>query len=267
MISVAVDSAGVMAPGLPGWQTSLPLLRGEAPYQPEALPPLKPDSLKPNERRRTTQTIKLALVVADDALRQIERPAELLSVFASSDGDLEIANRICHALSQAERPVSPTHFHNSVHNAPAGYWSIAYGYRQASTSIGGIHGSFSAGLLEAAVQAVCEAKPVLLVAYDLPSPDPLGELIPSRPPFATALLLSPTSPDEANPARLATLNLQPVAETRETALASQAMEQLRQSQPSARALPLLSALARQQATHILLPYLPDLGLSLEVTPC
>lgn len=267
MISVAVDSVGLMAPGLPGWQASLPLLSGEEPFQPEALPPLKPDKLKPNERRRTTQTIKLALATADDALRHIEQPRKLLSVFASSDGDLDIVNQICHALSQMERPVSPTQFHNSVHNAPAGYWSITSGYQQASTSLGGLYGTFSAGLVEAAVQALCEAKPVLLVAYDLPSPAPLRQLIPTNLPFATALLLTAGSPSESNAGRLATLSLKPVAASRETTLESQALEGLRLAQPSARSLPLLRALARREASRILLPYLPDLGLQLEVLPC
>lgn len=267
MIALDIQSVGVMAPGLPGWQASLPVLRGEIAYQAEALPTLKPNMLKPNERRRTTQTIKLALAVAEDALSQVERPSELLSVFASSWGDLDIINQICFALTQAERPVSPTQFHNSVHNAPAGYGSIGTGYRQASNSIAGQQGTFAAGLLEAAVQATCENKPILLVAYDLVAPDPLIPLIPNTPAFALALLLSPHVDKPSGGERLACLKLAPVAEAGETSLQQPLLEQLRISQPAAHGLPLLQTVAQQKTKKLLLPYLPELGLEVEVAPC
>jgi hypothetical protein len=46
-----------------------------------------------------------------------------------------------------------------------------------------------------------------------------------------------------------------------------ALERLRRSVPTARALPLLQALAKQDATSIHLPYLDGLGLQLELAPC
>jgi hypothetical protein len=263
MITVAVRAVGLMAPGLTGWQASLPILRGETPYTEQALPPLKPEMLKPNERRRTTQTIKLALVAADDALQQIDRPGELLSVFASTEGDLDIINQICLALTREQRPVSPTQFHNSVHNAPAGYWSIATGYRQASTSIASLQGTFAAGLLEAALQADLEGKPVLLVCYDLPAPAPLDQLIANTTHFASALLISPACETGD---RLATLGLKTAAETTQTPLQDPQLEGFRAALPAARALPLLQALARREASHLQLPYIKDLGLCVEITP-
>ncbi len=269
MIAIHVNAVGVMAPGLAGWRESLPVLRGEQPYEATALSTLKPDRLQPNERRRTTQTIKLALVCADDALGQVEPPSELLSVFASSEGDLDILNQICLALTQPDRPVSPTQFHNSVHNAPAGYWSIACGFRQASTSIAAGEGTFASGLLEAALQAQDEARPVLLVAYDIASPEPLRRLIPHDRSLAVALLLSPADsgiPNESALARLR-LTLQPAGGSEETSLDNAALEQLRLAQPSGRALPLLQSLAQGRADQIRLPYLPELGLQVELAPC
>lgn len=263
MISVAIRSVGLMAPGLAGWQSALPILRGETPYSAQALPPLKPDMLNPNERRRATPTIKLALVVANDALQQTHRPRELLSVFASTQGDLDTINQICLALTREERPVSPTQFHNSVHNAPAGYWSIATGYRQASTSIACLQGSFAAGLLEAAVQTEYEAKPVLLVCYDLPAPAPLDQLIANHNHFATALLLVPTQ--QTCGEQLATLSLETRAEPADTQLEDPQLERVRNALPAARALPLLQALARRETTRLCLPYLDQLGLCAEVT--
>ena len=265
MIAVAVRSIGLMAPGLAGWRASRQILSGDLPYAAEAMPALKPDLLKPNERRRTTQTIKLALVTADDALQHTERPEALLSVFASADGDLDVINQICLALTREERPVSPTQFHNSVHNAPAGYWSIATGFRQASTSLGALTGTFGSGLLEAAVQVESEAKPVLLVSYDLPAPQPLNQLIVNHNQFGCALLLAPV--EAGNHDHIAILTLEPTSETVQAPpLEDSQLEALRSSVPAARALPLLQALARQTATRLQLPYLDGLDLSVEVTP-
>lgn len=264
MIRVSIHSVGLTAPGLPGWRQSVPILRGETPYQPQEIPLQKPAMLKPNERRRTTSTIKLALVAADDAMSQVSRPQELLSVFASTDGDLDIINQISIALTQQGRPVSPTQFHNSVHNAPAGYWSMATGYQQASTSLGGLQGNLAAGLLEAAVQTIAEDKPVLLVAYDHRSPAPLNVLIAGETTFALALLLSA---DVGEPGSLATLTLRTSPDIEAAAMQDGELEKLRHSVPTAKALPLLDALARQLPAHINLPYLPDLGLELELVPC
>src|SRR5690606_40428753 len=68
------------------------------------------------------------------------------AVFASSGGDYPIIDQICKALCEPERLVSPTQFHNSVHNSAAGYWSIATGSRAPSTSISAFDDTFAAGL-------------------------------------------------------------------------------------------------------------------------
>ena len=54
-------------------------------------------------------------------------PATLPSVFASTHGDLAITDYMCETLATDPTAVSPTKFHNSVHNAAAGYWTIGYG--------------------------------------------------------------------------------------------------------------------------------------------
>ena len=42
---------------------------------------------------------------------------------------------VCTALTEPDYPVSPTRFSNSVHNAPAGYWSIAAKVRRLRSSM------------------------------------------------------------------------------------------------------------------------------------
>ena len=66
----------------------------------------------------------------------------------SSDGDGEIVHRLCTALASPAAEVSPTDFHNSVHNAATGYWSIGAHSSAPSTALCAYDGSFAAGLLE-----------------------------------------------------------------------------------------------------------------------
>ena len=53
----------------------------------------------------------------------------LRPVFASGNGDGITVGAILEMLTKPDGFVSPTQFHNSVHNAAAGYWSIGTGSR------------------------------------------------------------------------------------------------------------------------------------------
>ncbi|MCG8488795.1 MAG: beta-ketoacyl synthase chain length factor [Chromatiales bacterium] len=262
MISVTIEKIGLVAQGINNWQEATALLQSETDYQGGELPLLKPSMLKPNERRRTTRTIKIALQAAEEALQDLDNNESLASVFSSSEGDLDIIDQICLALTEVGRPVSPTQFHNSVHNAPAGYWSIGAGSRQGSSSLGGLDGSFATGLLEAAVQSVVEQIPVLLVCYDQPPPELLQPFMPIDEPFSIAMLLNAESD-----ASMARLNLSTLPHGTESRLSKPALETLRLSAPSARSLPILEAIAQNRSASITLPYLPGLNLQAELQPC
>ena len=132
---VYVNGVSVIGPGLTDTLVTQAVLRGERQWQYEELHALKPAMLPANERRRTTTLIKLALQAMQDLLREYDNLNTVASVFASSDGDLGIVDKLCRALASDDKIVSPTVFHNSVHNAPAGYWSIAASLRGASTSL------------------------------------------------------------------------------------------------------------------------------------
>ena len=56
--------------------------------------------------------------------------------------------------AKAPTTLSPTRFHNSVHNAAAGYWSIATGCHQPYSALGAGRYTFANGLFAAALQ-VC----------------------------------------------------------------------------------------------------------------
>ena len=184
------------------------------------------------------------------------------TVLASSGGDSEVLNKICMALTEPDRAVSPTQFHHSVHNTPAGYWAIATGCTLSSLSLSAYDGSFAAGLREAAALASTEATRVLLIAYDLPLPFPLAERRTIVAPFAVALLLNPAPINE----RLALLRIKPGCSGTADRLESAELEQLRAGNPAARSLPLLCAIARRRAGPIALDTGDDAILGMEITP-
>lgn len=264
MKQLAVESVGLLAPGLASWAASEEILAGKRHYVNEPLVGLSATLLPPNERRRVTPTIKLALQVAQAAMAaapECWNAAGVPTVFASSGGDSEVLDKICTALTQPDRPVSPVYFHQSVHNTPAGYWSIATGCTHASLSLSAYDGSFTASLLEAAALAWTEATGVLLVAYDLPLPFPLSERRRIVAPFAVALLLNPV----VTARRLATLRLAPVVDQAAEPLTDAGLEALRVGNPAARSLPLLCAIARQVAGVVVLPG-GGVNLRVEVAP-
>ena len=148
--------------------------------------------LPPAERRRCALSVAWALAVAQEAVASAGLDAASLAVvFASSDGDGDIVHRLCSALATPAAAVSPTDFHNSVHNAATGYWGIGAHSPAPSTALCAYDGSFGAGLLEAACQIAIEKRPVLLIAVDLPYPPPLAVHRPVRHGFAAALVLEP----------------------------------------------------------------------------
>lgn len=168
------------------------MLRGESAFTPTTVQRPVVSLLPPAERRRCAPSVAWALAVAQEAVAHSGLDAGAFAVvFASSDGDGDIVHRLCTALATPAAAVSPTDFHNSVHNAATGYWSIGAHSQAASTAICAHDGSFAAGLLEAACQIAIEKRPVLLVTVDLPYPPPLAAHRPVRHGFAAALALVP----------------------------------------------------------------------------
>ena len=181
-LSAYVNGVGLLGPGITNWAEGADILSGRQRWvsAPTALRP--PEGLPPAERRRTGTVVKLALAVGLEATRQAGAdPAQLPAVFTSSGGDGQNCHEICQVLASAERQLSPTRFHNSVHNAAAGYWSIATGATPASNALCAYDASFAAGLLEALTQVAIERTAVLLIAYDASYPEPLRTRTPSDP--------------------------------------------------------------------------------------
>jgi Beta-ketoacyl synthase, N-terminal domain len=265
MMRVFVEGIGLAGPGLCGWLPSRAVLAGSEAYQAAATIVTGGDLLPPTERRRTPVPVKLALAVGHEALMNSGRAAEsVATVFSSSSGDGATLHEICETLASPAREVSPTRFHNSVHNAAAGYWGISTRSHEASMSLSCYDASFAAGLLETVAQIAVDGIPVTLVAYDEPYPEPLHAARPLAARFGAALVLSASAGANA----VAMLEVEflsgYVAATR---MPDPGLETVRYGIPAARSLPLLATLARGAKEEILLDFPPHAHLRVAVTPC
>lgn len=254
---------GLLGPGLPDWPSAAQILAGGAPYEPRPtlIPPL--ECLPPAERRRTGKVVRLALTVGLEAVTRAGADAATLpAVFSSSGGDGANCHEICQVLASPERQISPTRFHNSVHNAASGYWGIATGATAAANALCAHDASFAAGLLESLVQLSIDETAMLLIAYDADYPEPMRSRRPIPDAFAVALLLTPLP----RPGSLARLTAQLSAAPAE-ALSEPQLEALRAQVPAARSLPLLFRLARAERGAAVIDYLKKQRLAIEVSPC
>jgi hypothetical protein len=260
-----VEGVGLVGPGLASWEASRKMLAGDASYQFASTAVQASDLLPPAERRRAGVPVKLALAAGQEALAQSARDAgSTATVFASSSGDCDNVHHMLETLATAERQISPTRFHNSVHNAAAGYWSIATQCRAPSTSLCCHDASFAAGLLEAVSQAAVSGAPIALIAYDHPYPEPLNTVRPIQGAFGMAMVLAPQASERA----VAALDVTFMAQEADASCAADSgLEKLRTSVPAARCLPLLAALARRARETVRLEYGAGAHLSVAVTPC
>jgi hypothetical protein len=259
-LAAYIESIGLIGPGLPDWPHAADVLAGRATYASArtVLPP--PAGLPPAERRRTGAVVRTALAVGHEAVAASGRDAATLAtVFSASGGDGQNCHAICETLASDDRQLSPTRFHNSVHNAPAGYWSIATRAMAPSNVLCAHDGSFAAGLLESLCQIAADRVPTLLIAYDTDYPEPLQAVRPIPDAFGVALVLAP----DASTAALARIDVR-LTDAPATALASPELDALRRGIPAARVLPLLEALAARRTTRVVLDYLDDTRVQIDI---
>lgn len=257
-----LEGIGLIGPGLNGWQASRPVLAGAQSYAHEPVTLVASDWLPPAERRRTGTSVRLALAVGREACEHSGRaPRSLATVFTSSGGDGDNQHAICETLASDMRDLSPTRFHNSVHNAPAGYWGVATGAMESSTTLCAYDWSFAAGLIEAMAWVAVERQPVLLVAYDTPYPEPLRSVRAIAAVFGVAFVLAPERTGQS----IATLDVD-VGATGSKADLPDGLTALCAGVPAARSLPLLCALARARAAQASIEYLDGMSVSAVVEP-
>ena len=264
MRDMLVQGIGICAAGLPDWQSASPALRDATPFEPGMAIDRAVDSLPATERRRINETSRLACLAAADALAALPSgaAATAAAVFTSAEGDGAVLAQLLKALAQRDIALSPTAFHNSVYNAPAGYWTIASQSCAPTTTMCADRESFAMALLEAYAQALAGMAPVLVIAVDAPFPEVIRTLGASAAPFACALVLDVGEGSKAGRSiggwRMCD---RARAQNRDDLIAT-----AYGGNAAAAALPLLRALAAPEAARVQLPYLDGLALELEVGP-
>jgi hypothetical protein len=194
-------------------------------------------------RRRTALTTQMAITAARDACDKAEVDrSRISSVFVSLGGEIQVTDALCRLLPDQEALLSPTQFHNSVHNTTAGYWGILNHCQKPSTSIAAVDDGFAMGLVEAITQLYCGEETILLVCYEEKWPQYLAPPIGNQA-FACAFVLersiNSTKPYLTFPKSVLT---PPLLNTDWCNIVKQA--------PAAAAIPLLQAIKQQQSGKI-----------------
>ncbi|MEP7061346.1 MAG: beta-ketoacyl synthase chain length factor [Betaproteobacteria bacterium] len=264
---IDIAAIGVLAPGMDGWDAARRVLSGATQFDAHDVAPKASSRLGAAERRRLNTNARWALAVAGEALDaapEVAREA-LACVFGSTDGDGDVLAQTLAALVAAPVVMSPTLFHNSVFNAPAGYCSIAYGLTGASTSLCAGEWTFAAALVDACDQVLADGIPVLCVVVDAAYPPALAGMRASVASFACALLLRPVTASASS--SLGSISIGgdvPASST--VARAPPAWLDHWSEDTAAAALPLLAAIATRLPTRLTLPQPADERLVVHYHP-
>lgn len=294
-IKVNISGVGAWGPGFSDFQSFRTVLQEGLPESPD-VPAPKPELIPARERRRAPLMVKLGVEVANQACINAHiDPTDTQCVFSSGIGDAETTDYMCRVLAGADKLLSPTKFHNSVHNAAAGYWSISTGCTRPATFVGGMHNSFSMALVESLVQIQNEHTPVLLVMSDLPVPTPMWDMHPINDAFGAAFVIEPLSwvsesgldpegsANAGKSSRQLSFNLIPGTEAQPALDESPSVDQdwpelqlsgrqatdarlraLYRSSPSAKAMSLLELLSVEKRTSLEIPVSDGLKAVLEM---
>lgn len=262
-LTAYIEGVGLLGPGFRNWSDSRAVICGQQPYQPAKTVLPLPALLPAAERRRSGAIVRLTLATGLEAITAAGLDAASLpTVFSASGSDGENCHAICEMLASDDRQISPTRFHNSVHNAAAGYWGIATGAMSAATVLGAFDACFGAGLLEALTQAMVDDARVVLLACDTSYPEPLHSARPIPDALGIALVLAPQRSAQA----LAKITVS-LTDADADRLDDAALESLRTSIPAARGLPLLRGIALGGDHRVVLDYLGSTRLAVAIASC
>lgn len=110
--------------------------------------PTTDDSIHPRMRRRMSQ-LSCMVIRATRQAGGTDAFDGTPMLFATANGEINTINLILESLVDPARSVSPTHFHNSVHNAGPGYWTINTGRKAPTSTLTMGELSFEYALLDA----------------------------------------------------------------------------------------------------------------------
>ena len=190
----------------------------------------------------------MAVEVSAQALEQSGIPSEQVAcVFGSGIADTDLTDYMCRVLTTELKQLSPTKFHNSVHNAAVGYWTISTGCMKSSNSIAAFHETPAVCLLEAMLQCDQQQEPVLVTLFDTKAHAAFRGAFDCDVDFAAAVLICPRGYLDSTGA-LATLHLEELshADLQISGLECRALHSAFEKNPAAKVLPLLEALCKYE---------------------
>ena len=239
-VEIYVNAIGVSGPGLVDWDSSQPIFSGEKVLSLDPVVYPEISLLKGSQGRHITRTMRLIHGACLQLVNRIGKENICVpTIFSSSSNDHDIADEIFRSLHTDADSVSPTSFHNSVHNAPVGYWTIALKNHNPYTSIAASNHSFPMGLIEAIAYQKCNDVSVVLGVYEGATPMPLHQVHPVVHPFAVALHLSP----KPSPRSIVRLQVSFIKTGIESKCGYKELDEFQMQNAAARCFPLLCDIA------------------------
>ncbi|WP_331352931.1 beta-ketoacyl synthase chain length factor [Cellvibrio sp. UBA7671] len=225
----------------------------------------KPEIIPANERRRAPLPVRAAVEVSWQALQQSGlASSDVACVFGSGLGDTEITDYMCRVLTTAEKQLSPTKFHNSVHNAAAGYWTISTGCMKSANSIAAYQNTAGLSLLEAIIQCQQHQEPVLITLFDTAAHDAYRQIFACEHSFAAALLVVPAG-SAASPVARLTMGDDSAATPTAPVFPHELLGNLYRDNPAAKVLGLLQQLAAKKTGQSSFTISPARVLNIDVS--
>ena len=241
-MKVGILGVGLLSAGLDGWMKGRAVLAGTSSYRPGSVPEPESPLLPATNVAAATPCAGLCMSQTKLSVSQdfTQESPPCLPLPAGNGCLGSVVSRLNHT----DRALSPTLFHQSVHNTRAGYWGIATGCQQSSTALSSYDDSSALGLLEAVAYATVEERPVLLWPMTCRRPT-------ARSRTADPICLRGGAGDDPIGKR-GSSSCRPYArehqQGRDHRMEDQTLEELRCGNPAARLLPLLRALA-QPGSH------------------
>ena len=259
-INFQVLGIGAWGPGFNNWSDLSNLLAGRS-IELEKTKGPKPEVIPANERRRAPLPVRLAVESSWQACQNAAiDPSQLASVFVSGLGDTQLTDYMCRTLAGDNKVLSPTKFHNSVHNAAAGYWTISTGCMQAANSVAGFEQSISLTLMDGVIQSNAEQRPILITVYDAPSSSVLRDLLHNDVAFSASIIVAPVDSTSAQPAYSSVL-IEEQSSWPDLA-SNEALEHCYSVNPAAKILPLLKMVTQDNNKDLCLPISDQTSLNI-----
>ncbi|GEM_PF-2559904 len=151
MLPCSIMSTSIALPGISGIETFIDLLHhGPLEFISDTVDIPASDLLPARLKRRMSRLIQMTVSTTFQARQAWDDSADAPLVFGSANGEINTIGSVLSDIFKEPPLVSPSAFHNSVHNSAPGYWSILTKLHHASTTISAGETTFGCTLMQAA---------------------------------------------------------------------------------------------------------------------